>query len=190
MVIAHHTRYSFAEYLQVEQDSDTKHEYLEGQILAMAGGTPKHSALSAAVITLLGWQLRGGLCRAHSSDLRVRVLATGLATYPDVTVVCGPWQLDPENRDTITNPALLVEVLSPSTEEYDRTDKFDHYKQIESLREYVLVSQSERRLEVRTREPAGTWKTQVFGDGEVAALGSIGAQLDIRALYEAAAEPA
>ena len=108
-------RYSFADYLGVEEMSRVRHEYVNGEIVAMAGGTPEHSALSAAVVTLLGSKLRGGPCRPYSSDLRIRVRATGLATYPDAAVICGEPARDPESPTHVTNPTVIVEVLSAST---------------------------------------------------------------------------
>jgi Uma2 family endonuclease len=117
---AHRTRYSWAEYLALEASSNVKHEFLDGQIYGMAGGTPEHAALAAATIGILFGQLRGGPCRVYDADLRIRVLATSLATYPDAAVVCGPLERDPADPDGVTNPTLLVEVLSSSTEEYDR----------------------------------------------------------------------
>jgi Uma2 family endonuclease len=118
-----------------EASSNVKHEYLDGQIYAMAGGTPEHAALAAAVVGQLYAQLREGRCRVYNSDLRVRVPATGLLTYPDATVMWGPRQRDAEDEYAITNPTLIVEVLSRSTEEYDRGDKFEHCKRSSSLRE-------------------------------------------------------
>jgi Uma2 family endonuclease len=187
---AHAVHYAWHEYLALEAASNVKHEYLDGQIYAMAGGSPDHAALQLAVPNLLFAQLRPGRCRAYGSDLRVRVLATGLATYPDVTILCGPRELDPEDRNSVTNPTLLVEVLSKSTEDYDRGEKFAHYKRIPSLRQYVLVSQGDPCVEVWTRDAEGAWTSVVSTDGEVAELGSIGARLDVRELYEAAAEGA
>jgi Uma2 family endonuclease len=187
---AHAVHYTWAEYLALETASNVKHEYLDGQIYAMAGGTPQHAALQLAVPNLLFPQLRAGRCRAHGSDLRIRVLATGLATYPDVTIICGPRQVDPEDRNSVVNPTLLVEVPSPSTEEYDRGEKLAHYQRIPSLRQYVLVSAEEHRVEVWTRDAEGAWSSERWTDGEVAELGSIGARLDVRELYEAAAEGA
>jgi Uma2 family endonuclease len=184
--LLHKLNYTHAEYLGFEASSNVKHEFLDGQIYAMAGGTPEHAALAAAAITLLGPQLRGGECRPYNSDLRVRT-PTGLTTYPDVTIICGPRQLDDIDRLAITNPALIVEVLSRSTEEYDSGDKFEHYKTFPSLREYVLVSHREHSVEVRSRWEDG-WRTTVIHEGAVADL-SIGARLDVRALYDAAAEP-
>jgi Uma2 family endonuclease len=117
----HH--HSFKDYLAVEQISTVRHEYLAGEIYAMAGGSVLHAALSASVLTSLHGQ-RGGRCRVYSSDLRIRVLATGLASYPDVAVVCGPAETDPESADTVVNPTAVVEVLSPGTIDYDLGEKF------------------------------------------------------------------
>lgn len=186
----HAVHYAWREYLTLEGASNIKHEYLDGQIYAMAGGTPVHAALQLAVPNLLFAQLRAGRCRALGSDLRVRVLATGLATYPDVTVVCGPRETDPGDENSVTNPTLLVEVLSPSTAEYDRGEKFAHYKRVPSLQQYVLVSPDEPRVEVWTRGGDGVWTAVVSTDGDVAELGSIEARLDVRELYQAAAEGA
>jgi Uma2 family endonuclease len=184
--LLHKLNYTYAEYLGFEASSNVKHEFLGGQIYAMAGGTPEHAALAAAAITLLGPQLRGGECRPYNSDLRVRT-PTGLTTYPDVTIVCGPREIDGIDPLAITNPTVIVEVLSRSTEEYDSGDKFEHYKAFPSLREYVLVSYRERSVEVRSRGEDG-WRTTVVHEGAIAEL-SIGARLDVRELYDAAAEP-
>jgi len=123
-------RYTYADYLALEAASNVKHEFLAGEIYGMAGGTPEHAALGVAVSSALLAQLRGGPCRVYSSDLRVRVLATGLATYPDVTVVWGEAERDPESPTTIVNPRLVVEVLSDSTTDYDRGEKLQHYRQV------------------------------------------------------------
>jgi Uma2 family endonuclease len=184
--LPHKLNYTYAEYLGFEASSNVKHEFLDGQIYAMAGGTPEHAALAAAVITLLGPQLRGSECRPYNSDLRVRT-PTGLTTYPDVTVISGPREMDGIDPLAITNPVLIVEVLSRSTEEYDSGDKFEHYKAFPSLREYVLVSHRERSVEIRSRAEDG-WRTTVVHEGEAAQL-SVGARLDVRELYEAATEP-
>jgi Uma2 family endonuclease len=184
---AHRIRYSYAEYLALEGSSNVKHEFLDGQIYAMAGGTPEHAALAAAAIGLLFGMLRGSPCRAYDADLRVRT-PSGLATYPDVTVVCGPSERHPEDAQAVTNPTLIVEVLSRSTEEYDRGDKFEHYKSLKSLQQYVLVSHARRHVDVWTRD-GGTRVSRSVPDGETAVLASIRAQLDVGELYAAAAEP-
>lgn len=153
-----HHDYSFAEYLALERVSETKHEFDAGEILAMAGGTARHSAL-AVNIAFAPRGTRPDGCTVFQSDMRVRVVATGRAAYPDVSMVCGPIEYDPEDsaRTTITNPALIIEVLSVTTEERDRGNKWMHYQRIPSLREYVLVSQ-EPRIEVYRRMPSGTWE--------------------------------
>lgn len=187
----HDVFYSFPEYVRLEQDSSIKHEYLAGQIYAMAGGTAKHAMLAAVITGELMAALRSGRCRVYSSDMRVRVRKTGLSTYPDVTVVCGPRKSDPEDENSATNPVVLVEVTSKSTEQYDRSGKFDHYKQIPSLREYVLVSQSEPAIEVRRRTRKG-WTSHVARLGEQAVLRSMDANvtLDVDAVYRAATDVA
>lgn len=182
-------RYSFADYLALEEASNTKHEYLAGEIYAMAGGTPQHAALGVAVSSALLSQLRDGPCRAYSSDLRVRVLATGLVTYPDVTVVCGPLERDAENSATVLNPALVVEVTSDGTEAYDRGRKLEHYRQVPSLNAIVLVSHREPRLDVWERRSDGTWSDEAFGPGAVASLETLPVRLAVDEAYLAAREP-
>jgi Uma2 family endonuclease len=188
-VPTHDVHYSLREYLSFEASSNVKHEYLDGQIYAMAGGTPERAALAAAVTGLLFAQLRGGRCRAYDADLRVRIGATGMLTYPDVTVVCGPVERDPEDARAAINPTLLVEILSESTEKYDRGAKFEHYKRLASLRQYVLVSHRERSVEVWSRGVGDAWSCRTAGVGQRADLPSIGATLDVRELYDASAEP-
>jgi Uma2 family endonuclease len=174
---------SFSEYLAQEQASETKHEFLNGEIVARAGSTPEHARLTARVGGALGAQLRGRPCEAFSSDLRVRVLATGLATYPDISVVCGRFERDPEDANTLVNPVVLVEVLSDSTEGYDRGEKFAHYRRIPSLREYVLVSQRMPRIEVFRRNEDGTWTLfEAEASGSVK-LTSIGCELSVDEVY-------
>jgi len=184
---AHTIHYTYTEYLRFEESSNVKHEFLDGQIYAMAGGTPEHAALAAAVIGLLFSALRRSGCRAYDADLRVRT-PSGLSTYPDVTVVCGPVDRDREDEQAVTNPTLIVEVLSRSTEEYDRGDKFEHYKSIGSLRQYVLVSHRERHLEIWTRDGDG-WTRALAEAGEVAHLAPVDCRLAVSDLYDAAAEP-
>lgn len=186
---AHRIRYERADYVALEVSSNTKHEFLDGQIYAMAGGTPEHAALAAAVVGLLFPQVRGGRCRVHDADLRIRVLDTGLTTYPDVSVICGPLERDPEDENAVTNPTVVIEVLSRSSEDYDRGDKFEHYKRIAALRQYVLVSQRERRIDVWTRDDAGRWSQVIYAEGSSAELTSIQAVLDVHELYDAATAP-
>lgn len=177
--------YTVDEYLRIERDSGgLKHEYFDGQIRLMAGGTLEHGGLATAFSGQLYQQLRGGPCAAYPSDVRVRVLATGLITYPDLSVICGPASMDAEDALAHTNPTLLVEVTSRSSERYDHGAKWQHYQQIESLREYVIVSHRVRALHVFTRGSDGAWQSPVrYLAGERARLHSIGCQIDIDELY-------
>ena len=159
-----------------------KHEFFDGAIYAMAGGTPEHAAIAANVIATLHAQLLGGPCRVYSADLRVRVPATGLTTYPDVTVVCGERETDPEDSNTVVNPTLIVEVLSPSTAEYDRGEKLAHYQQIASLREVVLVDHATRQITVSRRGDDGFSSFEHRSD-EPLALAAIAASLTLNAVY-------
>jgi Uma2 family endonuclease len=179
----HPVRYSYDEYLALERVSNIKHEYLAGQILAMAGGTPDHAAIANNVGTLLNVQLRGRRCRVYTSDLRVRVELADFATYPDVTVVCEREERDPADPNALVNPVVIVEVLSKSTEDYDRGEKFEHYPRIPSLKEYVLVSFRDRAVEVRRREPDGSFTVHQAKSGEVAALVSVGCELSVDEVY-------
>lgn len=180
---ARHARYSIAEYVHLEEYSNVKHEFLEGQIFAMAGGTPEHAAMAASVAAALVAQLRGRPCRVYTSDARVRVVATGLDTYPDVTVVCGGEQRDTDDSLALTNPIVLVEVLSPSTEEYDRGEKLAHYRRIPAIREVVLVALDHARIEVFRRAANGSWTEHVALSGQTADLESIACRLDVDELH-------
>lgn len=161
------------EYLAIERTALTKSEFYDGEIFAMAGGTAVHSLIGTNVTGEFRNQLRGKNCVPYNADLRIQVQATGLFTYPDLSVICGPLQFA-DADDTITNPSVLVEVLSPSTEAYDRGQKFLHYRQIPSLREYLLVSQREPLLELFVRQENNLWSLR-----EAAGLA---ARLDIPSL--------
>jgi Uma2 family endonuclease len=176
-----HHDYTFADYLALDRDSELRHEFDAGDILAMSGGTARHSALAAKIVTAVETTRASG-CTVFTSDMRVRVVATGRATYPDVSMVCGAIEYDPEDaaRTTITNPVLLVEVLSVTTEKGDRGDKWMHYQRIVSLQEYVLVSQ-ESRLEIFRRTPSDTWEYFEVREGNVRL--AAGPTLDLAVLY-------
>ena len=152
-------RYTPEEYLRREYDAQEKHQYYHGEIFDMAGGTAEHSLVIANLTAELHTRLKGGRCRVYDSNLRVRIPRTTLYTYPDVSVVCGDIEFDPldKNRTTMLNPTLLVEVLSPSTEAWDRGKKLQSYIQIDSLREYVLVSSQTASVETFFRQRDGTW---------------------------------
>lgn len=175
---------TFAEYIALEAESDVKHEYVNGEIFAMAGGTLEHSRIAANIILELGAQLRGRPCVVYTSDARVRVRATGLATYPDASIVCGSIERDPEDTNTLTNPVVLVEVLSDGTEAYDRGEKFAHYQRIPSLREYLLVSQHGKRIDHYLRnDDDGSWTFRSVESPGSVRLPSIGCELALDAVY-------
>ena len=182
MVAPAHHRFSFDDYLRVEEDSIVRHEFLDGRIWAMAGGSPAHARTCANIIALLNTALADRRCSVFTTDLRIRVRATGLATYPDVSVTCGRVELDPADprRHTALNPSLLVEVLSPSTEDYDRGDKLAHYQQIDSLDEVMLVDHAERKVTV-WRRSEGSWHASEHTDGNVPL--AIGCTLAVEAVY-------
>ncbi len=173
---------SYAEYLTFERKADVRHEYLRGDVWAMAGGTPRHAQLAAAVSTQLANALRGRPCSVFSSDLRVRIPATDLSTYPDVTVVCDRLDAAEDDDQAAVNPTLLVEVLSDSTEAYDRGDKAAHYRRIPSLKAYLLVSQNKPRLELFTRS-GGRWQLSEAGPGEQLVVEPLKVTLDVDDVY-------
>ena len=174
----------YSAFVDLERDAVEKHEWFDGQVFAMAGGTFEHGALTANVIAELATLARACGCRVFSSDVLVRVLTTGLATYPDASVVCGPVESDPANRNAMTNPSVLVEVLSDSTEAYDRGDKFEHCRAIASLRDYVLVSQHRRRIEVFSRGADGRWTLASAASGGRVELTALGASLEVDRVFE------
>jgi len=156
---ARHHLFTIGGYVRLEQETGVKHELLAGQVWAMAGGSREHALVSANVCALLSRALRNKRGAVHSSDLRIGVKATGLFTYADVTVICGRVEIDfaDPTGQTVTNPRVLVEVLSPSTEDYDRGEKLGNYKQIPSLEEVLLVAHDRQEVEIVRREPDGTW---------------------------------
>ena len=168
---------TYAEYLVFEEKSVDKHEFLNGEVFAMAGGTIEHARLATAISSALTSALRDRPCCVYSSDLRIRIRATGLTTYPDVSVVCGQAEVDAEDRCAIVNPLLLVEVVSDSTEAYDRGEKAAHYRHLPSLREYVLVSQHRPRIEVFRHNEAGRWELYEYESGSQAELASVGCSI-------------
>jgi len=174
--------YSFHEYVRFEAEAHERHEFVGGLILAMAGGTLEHARRTATVIELLGAQLRGQRCGVFDANARVRVTASGSAYYPDASVICGQVQVDPEDQLSATNPIVLVEVLSPSTAEYDRTDKLADYQSIPSVVHVVHVSHSEHQLDVWTRHPEG-WLRETWSEGERALLPAISCSLDVSEIY-------
>ncbi|MGL6097824.1 MAG: Uma2 family endonuclease, partial [Fimbriiglobus sp.] len=151
-----------AEYLAIEEKAEFKSEFYNGEMFAMAGAGWDHNQAKDNLIVELGVRLRGGPCRTISSDQRVLIESTGFYTYPDIVILCGPPEFATPKRDTLVNPTAIIEVLSPSTEAYDRGAKFRQYQQIPSLREYVMVAQEEPRIERYVRQADGSWVLTVF----------------------------
>jgi Uma2 family endonuclease len=169
------------EYLAWERSQPVRHEFFRGEVFAMAGGSMRHNVLCARIITRLETQLHHG-CFVMTSDQRVVSAHRERYVYPDVSVVCGPLLMEPGTSDVLANPTILVEVLSESTEQYDRGLKWEGYQRIESLTDYVLVSQSQRRIEHFRRDRTKTWLYQVAGEGERIVL-SNDAVLDVDAIF-------
>lgn len=173
------------DYLAFEREADAKHEYYAGEIFAFAGASEEHNLIVANVIRELGNELKGRPCKVYPSDMRVRVSPTGLYTYPDVTVVCGEARFGDDHNDTLLNPTVIVEVLSPSTAGYDRGQKFEQYRKLDSLQEYVVIAQDRVHVERHTRQPEAQWllsETDSLDDS--IALPAIGCRLLVADLYE------
>jgi Uma2 family endonuclease len=183
---AENQRYTIPEYLRLERDALDKHEYRNGEILTMGRVTGDHSLIAANIIAELGNRLKGKPCRVYESSLRLRVPRKVLYTYPDVSVVCGKPDLDPDDPfgETVTSARVIIEVLSPSTESYDRGEKFNYYRELDSLEEYVLVSQAACRIETFFRQSEGTWLlTPVSGLSGKVNLRSLEVELALSEVY-------
>src|SRR5437588_8086065 len=173
------------EYLRLERQAEYKSEYLNGEIFAMSGASREHNLLTVNIARELSQQLRGRPCESYASDMRVKVRANGLYTYPDVIVVCGEPQFEDQEVDTLLNPTLLIEVLSQSTERYDRIAKTSYYRTIDSLQEHLLVAQHEVRVEQYLRQPNGQWSQMHYTSAdEVVQLTSIDCSLRLTDVYD------
>ncbi len=171
------------EYIAWERTQAERHEYFAGEVFSQAGGTRRHSLIGGNVLRAIGNFLDDHDCEAHGSDMRIHVEATGYYAYPDVSVVCPPVQGNSE--DIITNPILIVEVLSPSTADFDRGTKFNHYRQISSLQEYIICWQEEARVEQHSRTSDGLWLLRdTSGIDQSIQLASIGHLLPLRTVYK------
>lgn len=173
------------EYLRLERQAEYKSEYVNGEIFAMSGASRKHNLVTGNILGELNRQLRGKPCEVYPSDMRVKVTATGLYTYPDVVVVCGEPKFEDEYVDTLLNPTLLVEVLSQSTERYDRIAKSSYYRTLDSLAEHLLVAQDEVRLEQYVKQANGQWLLfECTSLDQVVELPSISCSLALRDVYD------
>jgi Uma2 family endonuclease len=178
-------RLSPEEYLALERKAQIRSEYLDGDMVAMSGGSREHNLIVGNIVGELRLQLKGRPCEVYPSDMRVKVSATGLYTYPDVTVVCGEPQLEDKRRDTLLNPVVVFEVLSESTESYDRGAKFAHYRKIPSLVEYLLVSQAKYAVEQYIRQTDGPWlRSEAWGLNSKLDLTSLQCSIKLAEIYE------
>jgi Uma2 family endonuclease len=177
-------RFSIDEYLKLERAAETRSEYLQGTIVAMAGASRNHNWLASETLVRLGEQLRGRTCGVAGSDVRLYIPKYEVLTYPDVVVTCGPDVYIDGEKDTITDATFIVEVLSPSTQNYDRGEKFRYYRGMPSFAEYLLLSQDAIRAEHHVRQPDGSWVFREIADANaLIELSSIGCQLPLGDLY-------
>ena len=151
-------RMTESEYLEFERASEIRHEYYKGEIFAMSGASRVHNIISINLIREISTHLRHKYCEIYSTNMRVKIKSTKLYTYPDIVVVCGDAKFADDEFDTLLNPVLIIEILSPSTEGYDRGKKFQHYREISSLKEYVLLSQEQPRIERYLRQDGEVWQ--------------------------------
>ncbi|MEO5951329.1 MAG: Uma2 family endonuclease [Chloroflexia bacterium] len=175
--------YTPEEYLELERNAEYKSEYINGEIYAMAGASVDHITISSNLLAEIHQQLKGKPCRVFNSDLRIKVNPTGMYTYPDITAVCGTIRLEDTKQDTLLNPTLIAEVLSPSTEAYDRGEKFAHYRKLPSLQEYILISQDKILVERYIRQ-GEDWLLSAFSDPNATLnLTSINCAIPIASIY-------
>ena len=173
-------------YLRFERDSETRHEFLDGVVYAMAGESPDHSTICFNLAAIIGPQLRDKPCRGFSPNMKVRAGLGGLYAYPDLMIVCGEAKFHDKHGDVLLNPNVIFEVSSPSTEKYDRGEKFRRYRtQIESIQDYVMVSQDQPRIEYHHRQPDGTrTETETSGLDGVLVLSSIECRIPLAEVYQ------
>ena len=174
------------DYLTLERQSEYKSEYVDGVIVAMAGASQRHNLVITNVVRELSTQLKHRQCEVYPSDMRVRIPRLNTYTYPDVAVVCGKPKFEDDHRDTLLNPTIIIEVLSPSTETYDRTDKFKHYRTLEALQEYVLINLTRPWIENYVRQEGSRFWTFSDAEGVEAQieLTSVGCQLLLAEVYD------
>jgi Uma2 family endonuclease len=178
-------RYTLAEYQALEQDSEAKHEYFQGEIFAMAGASIRHNEICGNLYHALRKTLQGHPCRSYLSDQRFSIRPAGLYTYADTTVICGPLQVDERDSEAIVNPQVIFEVLSPSTENYDRGKKWEFYQQLDSLREYVLVSQDEPKITRYFLDKDGGWHySLITGLDQTLHLKSLDCDMKMAEIYD------
>lgn len=174
-----------AQYLDGERNGQQRHEYWQGEVFALAGASRTHNRITVNLVAMLKTRLSGTRCGLYSSDMRVKVRQTGLYTYPDLAVVCGQELFEDTELDTLLNPTVIVEVLSPSTEAYDRGAKFMHYRQLPSLREYLLVAQDRPAVDHFVRQADGNWLlVPCHGHAATVELASLACSLPLAEIYD------
>ncbi len=172
------------DYLALERQAETKSEYYAGEVFALAGASPRHNLIAGNILAAIHFQLKNGDCRVYPGDLRVKVPSIPYYTYPDVTVVCGELKVEDEYQDNVLNPVAIFEVLSASTERRDRGSKFESYRRIESLREYILIAQDSHRVEHYSKQSDETWVfSETTGADSTLKLASIGCDLELQDIY-------
>ncbi|AFY62536.1 Uma2 family endonuclease [Synechococcus sp. PCC 6312] len=177
--------YSPEEYLEIEEKSDLKHEYRDGEIIEMAGGTTNHNEIAGNFYTFLKLALKGKKYRIYFGDVRLWIPQYRQFTYPDVMVIQGEPIYEGKGTTTITNPMLIVEVLSPSTQDYDRGTKFTRYRSIPELRDYILIDQDQFAIEQFTKNPEGQWiLTDIHGEDSSLVFASLDLQIRLKDIYE------
>jgi Uma2 family endonuclease len=189
MSLAQHPQLTPQEFLSFERDSSAKHEYFRGSMVAMAGASVTHNRLVRNLLAALDAKLKGGPCEVFPSDLRLHCPG-GLLTYPDVQVICGAIECFGDERDTVVNPKVIIEVLSKSTERYDRGDKFAFYREIPTLAEYVLVSYWQPLVERFVRQQDGWLLTETRGLTTAVELAAIGVSVPLDEIYRDVELPA
>lgn len=180
-------RYTLEEYYEREPLAEARHEFHDGEILAMSGGSMEHSQIAINLGREISQRLKGSPCQVFESNLRSRIESSNRAVYPDLAIVCGPVELDTrdKSRGTIMNPRIVFEILSPSTERYDRTEKRDHYLTIPTLEAHVLIEQDRPRIEMLTRTSEGQWEVSVAsGIDAVMKLSALGLEIPLREIYD------
>ncbi len=179
------TRLTPEEYLAIEREAPYKSEYYAGEMFAMAGASERHNMTVTNISSEIHRQLKGRPCKNYSSDLRVKIESTGLNTYPDVVAICGEARFLDDHHDTLLNPALIVEVLSPTTEAYDRGEKSWHYRQITTLAEYLLVAQDRHHVEHYVRQADGQWLlSETVSLPDIIHLSAINCDLAMAEIYD------
>ncbi len=184
MLLKEENKISPEEYLVSERKSEIRNEYFDGEIFAMAGASREHNQIASNIVRILGNQLLEKPCSVFSSDMKVKIKEIGKYTYPDIVVVCEKEEFENENNDVLLNPVVIIEILSDSTEAYDRGDKFAHYQRLDSFVEYILISQYFWRVEKFTRQDDGTWIYSKYEtDGNIVKIEAVNCELPVSEIY-------